>query len=122
MHRCGRVCLHTCASRCAAQRAGPKVQGAGWRGPRVAFDTEGRIIGYHPRTGKYTGMLGSFECQLLKGSKKKFFISGVTDEVRENYRRTHPIGTVVRILYNDTLKDGVPRHPRYFRKREDYGF
>tara|TARA_B110000208_G_scaffold189674_2_gene251762 strand:+ start:6616 stop:8211 length:1596 start_codon:yes stop_codon:yes gene_type:complete len=89
---------------------------------KVTYDTECKITGYKLGTGKYTGMLGSFQCQLLQGSNKPFYISGVTDEVRVNYMTTHPIGTVVTILYNDSLKDGVPRHPRYFRKRDDYEF
>ena len=88
---------------------------------KVAFDTEGRIIGYHPGTGKYTGMLGSFKCELIKGEHKgkQFNASGMTDEIRENYKTTHPIGTIVTVTFNDYTKDGVPRHPRYLRKRSD---
>ena len=89
---------------------------------KVMHDTECKITGYKPGTGKYKGLLGSFECQLLKGSKVKFNVSGITDEIRYNYKKTHPVGTVITIQYNDTLKDGVPRHPRYFRKRGDYKF
>ena len=39
-----------------------------------------------------------------------------------NYKKTHPIGTIITILYNDTLKNNVPRHPRYLRKRTNVNF
>ena len=42
------------------------------------------------------------------------------DEIRSNYKETHPVGTVVTFQYNDTTKNGTPRHPRYLRIREDH--
>ena len=86
------------------------------------FDTECTIVGYKKGTGKYSELLGSFECQLLKGNTEKhFFVSGMNDEVRTNYKKTHPIGTVITIVYNELTKLGIPRHNRYQRKREDHG-
>ena len=35
-------------------------------------------------------MLGAFECELLKNKKIKFTISGMNDNIRENYKKTHP--------------------------------
>ena len=86
------------------------------------FDTEAVIVGYKPGTGKYTGKLGSFICRLIKGKNTKdtFRISGMTDLIRENYKTTHPLGTIVTIVYNDLTKKGIPRHPRYLRKRDDH--
>lgn len=86
------------------------------------FDAECVIVGYKAGTGKYTGMLGSFECKLLKGNTEKMFrVSGMIDTIRSNYRTSHPIGTVITIVYNELTKIGIPRHPRYLRKRDDYG-
>ena len=88
---------------------------------KVLLDTECKIVGYRAGTGKYTGMLGSFECKLLTGNQRSFYVSGMTDEVRSNYLQTHPVDTVITIIYNDLTKNGIPRHPRYLRKRSDYG-
>ena len=90
---------------------------------KAVFDTEGKIIGYKPGTGKYSGMLGSFKCEVLKGKHagKIFNASGMNDEIRANYKITHPIGTIITVTFNDYTKDGVPRHPRYLRKRSDHG-
>ena len=82
------------------------------------FDAECSIIGYKPGTGKYSGKLGAFHCETVKEPKTKFFISGMTDEVRENYKKTHPIGTKVTYTYVGVNESGVPRHPNYLRKRE----
>jgi len=91
---------------------------------KVIYDGECVVVGYKPGTGKYTGMLGSFQCQLMDKQKgvtgKKFFVSGMNDLVRENYKTSHPKGTVITVQYNDTTEDGVPRHPRYLRKRDDH--
>ena len=67
-------------------------------------------------------MLGSFECRLLKGNTEKIFrVSGMVDAIRANYKETHPIGTIITVIYNELTKTGIPRHPRYLRKRDDYG-
>ena len=67
-------------------------------------------------------MLGSFKCKILDGNERSFNVSGMNDDIRVNYKKTHKIGTIITILYNDTLKNGIPRHPRYLRKRDDYKF
>ena len=58
-----------------------------------------RIIGYKKGTGKYKRYLGAFECALEKDPKIKFTISGMDDEIRMNYKTTHPIGTLVTFTY-----------------------
>ena len=83
-------------------------------------DTECEIIGYKPGTGKYQGMLGSFECKLLKGVDKPFYVSGMDDCIRKTYRKSHPIGTIITITFNELTNDGIPRFPRYLRKRDDH--
>ena len=84
---------------------------------KVAFDTECKIVGYKKGTGKNKNRLGSFQCRLLSDNKTTFYVSGMDDKIRDNYKKTHGIGTVITIMYNDTTKAGVPRHPRYMRKR-----
>jgi DNA ligase-1 len=83
-------------------------------------DTECKIVGYKEGTGKYKGMLGSFECELLKGTKKRFNVSGIDDCIRKTYKKSHPIGTIITITFNEKTDAGIPRFPRYLRKRDDY--
>ena len=84
---------------------------------KPSFDDECKIIGYKEGTGKYLGKLGAFKCELVKDSKIKFDISGMNDEIRENYKTTHPIGTIVTFEHKGINKSGVPRHPNYLRIR-----
>ena len=82
------------------------------------FDAECRIIGYKPGTGKYKNMLGAFNCELVKDTKIKFDISGMDDETRKNYKKTHKIGTIVTFTYMGLSNSGIPRHPVYQRIRK----
>ena len=82
------------------------------------FDAECKIVGYKPGTGKYVNMLGAFECELVKNKKIKFTISGMNDSIRQNYRKTHPIGSIVTFTYMGLSERGIPRHPNYLRKRK----
>ena len=81
------------------------------------FDDECRIIGYKEGTGKYLGKLGAFHCETIKKPNVKFYISGMNDEIRNNYKETHPLGTIVTYTYVGVTESGVPRHPNYLRKR-----
>ena len=81
------------------------------------FDDECKIIGYKEGTGKYQGMLGAFKCQLVKNPAIKFDTSGMNDEIRANYKKTHPIGTIITFVHMGFMKSGVPRHPNYLRIR-----
>ena len=82
------------------------------------FDEECKIIGYKPGTGKYKGMLGAFNCRLMKNPKITFTISGMDDKIRKNYKKTHPLGTIVTFTYMGLSASGVPRHPNYLRIRK----
>ena len=84
---------------------------------KTLFDDECKIIGYKKGSGKYKDLLGAFECELVKNKKIKFTISGMDDIVRNNYKKTHPIGTIVTFTYNGLSSNGVPRHPNYLRIR-----
>ena len=88
---------------------------------KPVHDCECKIIGYKAGTGKYQGMLGSFRCSLIEDPTIEFNLSGMDDNIRRNYRQTHPIGTVITIQFNDKTNKGIPRFPRYLRIRSDYG-
>jgi DNA ligase-1 len=87
---------------------------------KPVYDDECVIIGYKPGAGKYEGKLGSFQCYLTKNKNVTFYLSGMNDEIRENYNKTHPIGTVVTFQYNELTKTGAPRFGRYLRIRSDH--
>jgi len=90
---------------------------------KAAFDTECKITGYNQGTGKYKGMLGSFKCALITGKNAGtgFNVSGMNDDIRKKYKKDFPVGTVITVHFNDYTKAGVPRHPRFLRKRDDVG-
>ncbi len=93
------------------------------------FDEEAIIVDYKLGNGKYTGLLGGFVCKPLinMGSYQiidtkephEFTTSGMDDEVRINYKETHPIGTIITYTHNGKTKIGKPRFARYMRKRDD---
>ena len=89
-----------------------------------------QIVGYKGGQGKYAGLLGSFitstelvdphQVKEVKFSELKtntktnyLFISGISDEIRESYLTTHPIGATINISFNDTTKNGKPKHAVY---------
>ena len=39
--------------------------------------------------------------------------------IRENFKETHPIGTIITITHNGYTDSGKPRFARYLRKRDD---
>ena len=41
----------------------------------------------------------------------------MNDEIRNNYKTTHPIGTIITFVHMGIMKSGAPRHPNYLRKR-----
>ena len=82
------------------------------------FDAECKIVGYNEGSGKYKGKLGAFKCQLVKNKSIEFNISGMDDSIRTNYKKTHPIGTIVTFTYMELSSKGVPRHPNYLRIRK----
>ena len=93
------------------------------------FDTEAIVIGHKDGTGKYEGKLGSFICKPLinhdnymtidNDMEHEFATSGMNDEVRDNYKLTHPIGTIITFKCSGYTKSGKPRFARYLRIRDD---
>lgn len=84
---------------------------------KPSFDAECQIVGYKPGTGKYEGLLGAFECVMVDDHSKRFFLSGMDDQTRRWYQKTHPVGTVVTYKYSGLTNAGLPRHPQYWRVR-----
>ena len=93
------------------------------------FDEEAIIVGYKPGQGKYTGMLGGFMCKPLinhdtymsidEDTDHSFTISGMDDEIRAKYLKTHPIGTIISYEHSGKTDKGKPRFGRYTRIRTD---
>lgn len=81
------------------------------------MDDECVIVGYKPGKGRNTGRLGSFVVHPIEDGNpipgREFSISGMTDLVRSSYKRTHPIGTILRYSCMEYTKTGKPRHPVY---------
>lgn len=96
---------------------------------KPCFDAEGIVIGYKPGKGKYKEFLGAFECKQLvnhdtyssvdENKSHIFSISGMDDEVRKNYKVTHPVGTIISYEHSGITGKGVPRFARYLRVRDD---
>ena len=96
---------------------------------KPVFDEEGCIVDYSPGKGKNTGRLGGFVCRPLKNmdtyhvmdknEDNEYTVSGMDDEVRENYKLTHPIGTIITIEHSGKTNKGKPRFARYVRIRDD---
>jgi len=88
---------------------------------KATLDHECRIIGYKLGNGKYAKSLGSFNCRWRSPNSKlvrDFYLSGINDEIRKNYLKTHPIGTIINFNYMEETNNGIPRHPHYNRIRE----
>ena len=93
------------------------------------FDAEAVVVDYKDGTKKYEGMLGSFVCKPLinhgnhmtidNDENHEFATSGMNDSVRESYKETHPIGTIITYEYSGYTKSGKPRFARYIRIRDD---
>lgn len=93
-------------------------------------DAECIIVDYIPGKDKYEGMLGAFKCMPLinldddhyvidDNTQHIFALSGMNDQVRENYKESHPINTVITYQYCGYTDSGIPRFATYMRKRDD---
>lgn len=80
------------------------------------LDAEAVVVGHVPGRGKYAGQTGALEMAMPDG--KRFRLgSGLTDALR---RAPPPVGTRLTYRYLNLTKNGLPRHPRYLRIREDF--
>lgn len=83
------------------------------------FDDEGIIIGYEMGSGRNKGKLGAFIVQSVKNPNQTFKVgTGLSDKIRETYRKSHPLGTMITYAYSGLTKNDIPRQPKYVRIRE----
>ena len=96
---------------------------------KIKDDAEAIVRGYTMGTGKYKGLLGSLDCELIldqKPSGVMFNIgTGLTDKDRTEYNNSKsslyiPIGSIVSFSYMELSEDSVPRHPVYRGIRDDF--
>uniref|UniRef100_A0A6C0LGG4 ATP-dependent DNA ligase family profile domain-containing protein n=1 Tax=viral metagenome TaxID=1070528 RepID=A0A6C0LGG4_9ZZZZ len=96
---------------------------------KIKDDAEAIVRGYTMGTGKYKGLLGSLDCELIldqKPSRVMFNIgTGFTDKDRTEYNNSKsslyiPIGSIVSFSYMELSQDSVPRHPVYRGIRDDF--
>lgn len=96
---------------------------------KPSFDREAVIVDFKPGKGKYKDMLGGFVCKPLvnhdtymtidQDPDHEFTLSGMDDDVRMNYKETHPVGTIITYECSGFTDKGVPRFGRYLRTRTD---
>jgi len=96
---------------------------------KPAFDREAIIIDYKLGEGKYKGLLGSFICKPLinhdtymsidNDENHIFTLSGMNDIIRNNFKVSHPEGTIINYECSGFTDKGVPRFGRYIRIRDD---
>lgn len=96
---------------------------------KIKEDSEAIVRGYSMGTGKYKGLLGSLDCELIidnKPSGVKFNIgTGLTDKDRIEYNNPDstsyiPLNSIVSFSYMELSEDSVPRHPVYRGIRDDF--
>ena len=87
---------------------------------KSVMDDECIVVGYKMGRGRIAGKLGSFIVHPIEDGEpvpeKEFSISGINDNIRAGYKKSHPIGTVLRYRCCDYTKSGKPRHPTYLGK------
>ena len=96
---------------------------------KPVYDRDAIIIDYKLGKGKYSSMLGAFICKPLiscdtysvidDNPSHQFTLSGMDDEIRDNYQETHPVGTIISYECSGYTDKGVPRFGRYLRQRDD---
>lgn len=96
---------------------------------KPSFDREAVIVDFKPGKGKYKTMLGGFVCKPLvnhdtymtidQDPNHEFTLSGMDDDVRMNYKETHPVGTIITYECSGFTDKGIPRFGRYVRIRTD---
>ena len=96
---------------------------------KIKDDAEAFVRGYTFGTGKYTGYLGSLDCELIIDNKKSGIMfnigSGLTDKDRYEYNNPNsssyiPIDSIISFSYMELTDDSVPRHPVYRGIRDDF--
>jgi DNA ligase-1 len=78
-------------------------------------DAEAKVVGHEPGNGKYVGMMGALLVERPDGTRFKIG-SGFSDEERAH---PPPMGSWVTYAYNGETNSGLPRFPRYLRRRHE---
>jgi DNA ligase-1 len=95
---------------------------------KIKDDSEALVTGYTMGTGKYKGLLGSLDCQLIIDNVPTSITfnigTGFTDKDRIEYNNPNsssyiPIGSIVSFSYMELSEDSVPRHPVFRGIRDD---
>jgi DNA ligase-1 len=96
---------------------------------KIKDDSEAIVRGYTMGTGKYTGLLGSLDCELIIDNKPSGIMfnigTGLTDKDRTEYKDPKsssyiPLDSIVSFSYMELSEDSVPRHPVYRGIRDDF--
>ena len=96
---------------------------------KIKDDAEAIVRGYTMGAGKYTGLLGSLDCELIIDNKPYGIMfnigTGLTDKDRTEYKDKKstsyiPIDSIVSFSYMELSEDSVPRHPVYRGIRDDF--
>jgi DNA ligase 1 len=82
---------------------------------KTFHDTEARVVGHAPGTGKHKGRLGALMCELPDGTRFNVG-TGFSDAERED---PPSVGAVITFRYQELSNDGVPRFPSYVGERVD---
>ena len=77
-------------------------------------DMEGRVIGYRPGNGKYSGMTGALWVE-IDGGRRFYVGSGLGDADR---LEPPAIGSLITFQYQGFTRRGIPRFPSFLRVRE----
>ncbi|MFO7564387.1 MAG: DNA ligase [Enhygromyxa sp.] len=79
------------------------------------LDSEARVIGHQPGTGKHAGRLGALLLELPNGTRFKVG-TGLSDAER---KAPPAPGEIVTVRYQELTDAGVPRFPSYIGVRAD---
>ena len=82
---------------------------------KTFHDSEARVIGHAPGSGKHKGRLGALIVELADGVQFNVG-TGFSDAERES---PPAIGAVITFRYQELSNDGVPRFPSYVGERVD---
>jgi ATP-dependent DNA ligase len=96
---------------------------AAWVKIKPQTTDEARIIGFKPgKPGtRWDGKVGAFEIEMLDNGGVRTTVKCGTDERHED-ATAHPenwLHTVIEIKHHGIQSSGVPRHPQFFRRRDD---
>ncbi|PRP94850.1 DNA ligase [Enhygromyxa salina] len=83
---------------------------------KTFLDTEARIVGYQPGTGRHKGRLGALMLELPNGTRFKVG-TGLSDAERDN---PPAVGEIITVRYQELTDAGVPRFPSYIGVRGDF--